>query len=148
MSWIIHPAQGGTSVRPDRTEPARPHTSDPAGPHAANEETWAAPCAEDPTAWDLDTGTLGQWLAALRQCVGCPVLDECVALRDEFFPDADSTHRAPGNPNGVIWAGIAYSDSGVPLDGRGLRLYAARRRRRTELPATSDSHSHRVAAAV
>ena len=58
---------------------------------------------------------------------------------DAFFPAADSTHRSVGNPNGVIWAGIAYSESGVPLDGRGLRLYAARRRRRTA-PTTADHH--------
>jgi hypothetical protein len=101
--------------------------------------TWSAPCAADPTAWDLDAGTLAQWLAAMRQCVHCPVLDECVALRDAFFPAADSTHRSVGNPNGVIWTGIAYSESGVPLDGRGLRLYAARRRRRTA-PTTADHH--------
>lgn len=101
--------------------------------------TWSPPCAADPTAWDLDAGTLAQWLAAMRQCVHCPVLDECVALRDAFFPAADSTHRSVGNPNGVIWAGIAYSESGVPLDGRGLRRYAARRRRPTA-PPTADHH--------
>lgn len=89
--------------------------------------TWEGPCATDPTGWDLDAGTLTQWLAAMRECVNCPVLDECVALREEFFPHADTTHRATGNPSGVIWAGVAYSESGVPLDGRGLRLYAARR---------------------
>lgn len=93
---------------------------------------WGGPCAGDPTRWDLDVGTLTQWLAAMRECVNCPVLEECVALRDEFFPGVATTHRATGNPSGVIWAGVAYSETGVPLDGRGLRLYAARRRSGSE----------------
>lgn len=109
-----------------KSDNRRPGTTRPQGSNEAN--PWTGPCATDPTGWDLDAGTLTQWLAAMRLCVDCPVLEQCVALRDEFFPDADTTHRAPGNPNGVIWAGVAYSDSGVPLDGRGLRLYAARRR--------------------
>ena len=100
--------------------------------------TWEGPCATDPTGWDLDAGTLTQWLAAMRECVNCPVLDECVALREEFFPHADTTHRAGGNPSGVIWAGVAYSESGVPLDGRGLRLYAARRHAPAARPSTNE----------
>lgn len=97
---------------------------------------WTGSCADDPARWDLDTGTITQWLSAMRECVTCPVLDRCVELRDEFFPDADTTRRRAGNPSGVIWAGIAYSESGVPLDGRGLRLYAARRRDRAQSAAT------------
>ncbi|HZM66048.1 MAG TPA: hypothetical protein VFC16_07080 [Nakamurella sp.] len=126
-----HPCAAGTS----RGIPGRR----PAGA-ASDDRTaaaWTGPCAGDPARWDLDAGNLTQWLTAMRVCVNCPVLDSCVALRDEFFPNAGSSHRA-GNPSGVIWAGIAYSESGVPLDGRGLRLYAARRRASTEHPVTPE----------
>ena len=48
----------------------------------------------------------------------------------------------------MIWAGIAYSESGVPLDGRGLRLYAARRRAGPNAVATATPRDGSDLAAV
>jgi hypothetical protein len=90
---------------------------------------WQGPCYENPAGWDLDAGTLVQWLAALRSCHECPVLARCETLRDEFWPNADPRKPAH-NPSGVIMAGVAYSETGRVLDRAGLGRIAALRRNR------------------
>lgn len=80
----------------------------------------SSPCEERPEAWDLDVSQLIDWLAAMRVCVSsCPLLEQCVKLREEFYPDS--------NPQGVIWAGVAYSATGAPLVADDLRSYAKRK---------------------
>ena len=93
--WVVDEEGSRSGDDTTATAPApagpREHRATSAGNrHDRATAAWAGPCAGDPTRWDLDVGTLTQWLAAMRECVNCPVLDECVALRDEFFPDVDS----------------------------------------------------------
>lgn len=75
---------------------------------------------DDPHAsWDLDNGDLRSWMRAQHACLElCPVLRECTARRDRLYPRAE-------NPLAVIWAGVAYGDTGQVLDHRGLRRRAA-----------------------
>lgn len=87
------------------------------------------PCIDDPSGWDLDLGTLTQWLAALRTCWQCPVLRQCGQLRDAHYPRGSATRRVAGNPRSVIWAGVAYSEDGSPMDPDTLRRYARRQGR-------------------
>ena len=71
--------------------------------------------------WDLDVGDGQSWIQAIRICAEeCPVRTLCTSARREFFPYS--------NPQGVIWAGVAYSDTGRILDTDGLRRLAAARR--------------------
>ena len=91
--------------------------------------TWQGPCADDPTGWDLDAGTLSQWFTAQRLCLDCPMLARCREVRDEFWPNADP-RRPTHNPSGVILAGVAYSETGRVLDTTSLRRLAALRRNR------------------
>ena len=93
---------------------------------ATKTPVWRGPCAADPAGWDLDAGTLTQWLAAMRTCLNCPMLQLCRQARQEFWPLADP-HHPNRNPAGVIWAGVAYTETGHVLDDEGLRLYSARR---------------------
>lgn len=79
-----------------------------------------SPCEQRPEAWDLDSSQLVEWLAAMRICVSsCPLLEQCVRLRDQFYPES--------NPQGVIWAGVAYTMTGEPLLAGDLRTYAKRK---------------------
>ena len=89
---------------------------------------WRGPCADDPAGWDLDAGDLIKWLRALRECGQCPVLQRCLQLRAEHWPQADP-RRPVMNPKSVIWAGVAYSDTGRVMSEDSLRYMAARRRR-------------------
>ena len=89
---------------------------------------WRGPCADDPAGWDLDAGDLIKWLHALRECGQCPVLQRCLQLRAEHWPQADP-RRPVKNPKSVIWAGVAYSDTGRVMSEDSLRYMAARRRR-------------------
>lgn len=91
---------------------------------------WRGPCADDPAPWDLDAGTLTQWLAALRICRDqCPLLRQCQQTRQEFWPLADP-RRPAFNPKSVIWAGVAYSETGRVLSPESLlRLTTLRRHR-------------------
>jgi hypothetical protein len=74
--------------------------------------------------WDLDVGDLRSWMRAQHACLEeCPLLRECIAQRDRIY------HRA--TPQAVIWAGIAYGDTGQVLDKPGLRRRAATQRRRS-----------------
>jgi len=88
---------------------------------------WRGPCADDPAGWDLDAGDLIRWLRALRECGQCPVLQRCLQLRAEHWPQADP-RRPVMNPKSVIWAGVAYSDTGLVMSEDSLRYMAARRR--------------------
>ena len=84
---------------------------------------WQGPCTTyqahpaDPspeTSWDLDVGDLQSWLEARRVCdEECPLVSACLRQRQESYPT--------GNPRSVIWAGVAYSETGRLLDTRGLR---------------------------
>jgi hypothetical protein len=107
--------------------------------------TWEGPCAQNPAGWDLDAGTLEEWVAAMLQCLDCPVLARCRQVRDEFWPDADP-RRPAHNPRGVILAGVAYSESGRVLDSVSLRRLAAlRRNRERKAAATAAAGVDRVA---
>lgn len=98
--------------------------------------TWESPCAQNPAGWDLDAGTLEEWVAAMLQCLDCPVLARCRQVRDEFWPDADP-RRPAHNPRGVILAGVAYSESGRVLDHVSLRRLDALRRNRERKAANA-----------
>lgn len=97
------------------------------------ERAWQGPCATDQAgpqeatpraSWDLDIGGLPAWFRAADTCNGCPFLNACLEQRREFFPES--------NPVGVIWAGVAYSETGRVLDTSGLRRLAATRRNRDQ----------------
>ena len=87
--------------------------------------TWYGPCSsqlnttdEAHVSWDLDIGDAQAWVRAVKTCAEeCPVRAFCIAARNEFFPHS--------NPGGVIWAGVAYSETGRVLDAEGLRRLAA-----------------------
>lgn len=98
---------------------------------ATTTTNWHGPCeaqldATDPThphaSWDLDLGDAMAWMRAAEQCRTCPLLLQCRDLRGEYYGAA--------SPAGVIWAGVAYSETGRPLDAAGLRRLAAVRRNR------------------
>ena len=82
--------------------------------------------------WDLDVGDLRSWMRAQHSCVEeCPLLQQCTVQRDRLYP-------LPGaGPQAVIWAGVAYGDTGQVLDRRGLRRRAATQRGRS---TRSDAH--------
>ena len=92
---------------------------------------WRGPCsgAEQAAArdaphvsWDLDIGESVSWWRAVQMCSDCPVRELCTQMRAEMFPT--------GNPSGVIWAGVAYSETGRVLDQAGLRRLGSTRRNR------------------
>lgn len=100
-------------------------------PNTGPVPAWQGPCAigqarpqdaHPRASWDLDIGDLTAWFRAADACNGCPFLAACLAQRREFFPSS--------NPAGVIWAGVAYSETGRVLDTSGLRRLAATRRNR------------------
>lgn len=102
----------------------------------------ALPAVEQAHAsWDLDIGDLRSWLRAQRACLEeCPLLAACAQLRSDHFPG--------GNPQAVIWAGVAYSETGRVLDTTGLRRLAAVRRnhdRRRQAVASSAGQPARIA---
>lgn len=91
---------------------------------------WKGPCTDDPTSWDLDASTLTEWVAALRICRNeCPMLRRCQQARQEFLPLADP-RRPAFNPKGVIWAGVAYSETGRVLSLESLQRLETLRRKR------------------
>lgn len=76
-------------------------------------------CQSNPEGWDLDCGDLVDWLRSIRICVEeCPLLQQCWQARNQLYP-----HR---HPAGVIWAGVAYTDRGQPLDGQHALVEYAR----------------------
>lgn len=93
---------------------------------------WKGPCADDPIKWDIDAGSYAQWLAALRVCQEqCPLLRRCQQARQEFWPLADP-RRPAYNPRSVIWAGVAYSETGRVLSVESLQRLATLRENRNE----------------
>ena len=88
--------------------------------------------------WDLDIGDGQSWIRAIRICAEeCPARASCIAARTEFFPHS--------NPQGVIWAGVAYSETGRVLDAEGLRRLTAVQRNkpfrgRPSRPAAVSAH--------
>ena len=107
------------------------------------DDDWVGPChatgrsaadADHPhESWDLDVGDVQSWLRAQRVCLEqCPFLVACQARRTRLYP-----HPAR-NPQAVIWAGKAYSETGRILDTAGLRRLSATQRGR-ELRAASGS---------
>ncbi|TLF55274.1 hypothetical protein [Nocardia cyriacigeorgica] len=78
------------------------------------------PCADLPDNWDLDTGTPAAWHAAVETCSRCPLFLQCRQLAQTLIARGDG-------PRAMIWAGVAYDNSGnvvenldrhraVPLD--------------------------------
>lgn len=66
-------------------------------------------CASNPEGWSVDQGGLPDWLRAIRICVtDCPLIQQCWEARNRQYPDHE-------NPAGVIWAGVAYTETGQPL---------------------------------
>lgn len=92
----------------------------------------APPCADNPQAWDLDKGTILDWITALRICTApCPLLTACWEARRRQYPDGH-------NPAGVIWAGEAFTDTGQLMrDPGALLAYGSQRdmARRTQRAA-------------
>lgn len=77
-----------------------------------------------PAGWDLDVPDLPAWRAAQRACQQtCPMLDECRRLLTSHYPRHGPV--AARNPKSVIWAGVAYSQSGMILSAEALPAVAA-----------------------
>ena len=98
------------------------------------DDDWVGPCSvgdrnatsDHPhESWDLDVGDVQSWLRAQRVCLEqCPFLVACTARRTSLYPHPART------PQAVIWAGVAYSDTGRILDSAGLRRLSATQRGR------------------
>jgi hypothetical protein len=76
-----------------------------------SQDSWPEPaCASNPEGWSVDQGGgLPDWLRAIRTCVTeCPLIQQCWEARNRQYPDQE-------NPAGVIWAGVAYTETGQPL---------------------------------
>lgn len=105
---------------------------------------WQGLCSDDPDSWDLDSGDVKSWLRAMRVCrESCPFLAECVAARIRMYPATADPKTSRAMPAGVIWAGIAYSDTGHVLSEHLLRRLGSTIRNRrvrdvTTCPATGD----------
>ena len=103
------------------------------------DDNWVGPCnttrrnatANHPhESWDLDVGDVQSWLRAQRVCLEqCPFLIACQERRARLYPHPART------PQAVIWAGVAYSETGKILDTAGLRRISATQRGR-DLRAT------------
>ena len=109
---------------------------------------WHGPCRDDPDSWDLDSGDVKRWLRAMRVCrESCPFLAECVATRTRMYPATADVQSSRSMPSGVIWAGIAYSDTGHALSEHLLRrLGSTIRNRRLRDASTRPARADRQAA--
>lgn len=77
-----------------------------------------------PAAWDLDVPDLPAWRVAQLACLQtCPMLVECRRLLAGHYPRHGSV--AARNPKSVIWAGVAYGQSGMILSAAALPAVAA-----------------------
>lgn len=63
------------------------------------------PCAAEPAMWDLDQGSVQDWLCAVAICGRCPLLVAC----------GEALAGLPERPVGVIWAGIPFGKRGLPM---------------------------------
>src|SRR5664279_1601334 len=92
------------------------------GKRSKMSDIWQGLCRNDPDSWDLDSGDVKRWLRAIRACrESCPFLAECVAARTRMYPATADVQFSRSMPSGVIWAGIAYSDTGHVLSEHLLR---------------------------
>ncbi|MBF6209115.1 hypothetical protein K8O92_01490 [Nocardia asteroides] len=57
----------------------------------------------------MDTGNPDAWRAAVRTCQSCPLLVQCRQLAQTL------TTRGDG-PRAMIWAGVAYDNSGSVIE--------------------------------
>lgn len=89
------------------------------------------PCEQDPDGWDLDRGSLQDWLGAIRACTECPFLRECQASRQRMYG------RDKG-PAAMVWAGRAFTSSGDALDPLALVAYASTGNRRRRAAARGE----------
>ncbi|MEU1985876.1 hypothetical protein [Nocardia sp. NPDC019395] len=67
------------------------------------------PCAEVPDSWDLDSGTPDAWQSAVHTCYGCPLFEQCKRLAQTLIERGDA-------PRAMIWAGVAYDNSGNVIE--------------------------------
>lgn len=67
------------------------------------------PCADLPDSWDLDAGTPEAWQSAVRTCNSCPLIAQCRQLVQTLIARGDG-------PRAMIWAGIAYDNSGNVIE--------------------------------
>ena len=81
-------------------------------------------CSADPELWDLDHGSLIDWLAALQVCtVHCPMAAACRRYT------LDQIKRGKP-PLGLVQSGVVFTAAGRPLEPHQLAEYAARMERR------------------
>lgn len=91
------------------------------------------PCAADPDGWDIDYGSLPDWLRAIRTCTECPFQRSCLADLFAGYPDT-------AGPHGLIQAGIAFTSTGRRIpDAAALVEYASagNQRRRAQQAAAA-----------
>ncbi|WP_405136700.1 hypothetical protein [Nocardia sp. NBC_01388] len=67
------------------------------------------PCATCPNDWDLDVGTPESWRAAVEVCGSCPLRSKCEQLASTLITRGDA-------PKAMIWAGVAYDNSGRVIE--------------------------------
>lgn len=82
------------------------------------------PCEREVWRWDLDKGVYPDWVRAQSECASCPVLEQCRGLLARWYPRAGERDQGP---QGVIWAGVAYGNQGMPLSDAQLRAFHQRR---------------------
>lgn len=107
------------------------------------------PCAGSPADWDLDAGGPEAWRSAVRVCASCPLADRCAQLAQTFIDRGDT-------PRAMIWAGVAYDNSGRVIENldahrpalidhkRPVRIIRTGRRPRDAAPALPAPRRHFV----
>ncbi|MFE7801037.1 hypothetical protein [Nocardia sp. NPDC057440] len=63
------------------------------------------PCADGPDDWDMDAGNPDSWRTAVGTCRRCPLLAQCEQMVQALIERGDG-------PRAMIWAGVAYDNSG------------------------------------
>ncbi|MFI5715829.1 hypothetical protein [Nocardia sp. NPDC051750] len=81
----------------------------PAPAATAGRSAQQPPCASLPDGWDLDSGSPEAWRVAIRTCYGCSLFDQCSKLAQSLIERGDA-------PRAMIWAGIAYDNSGNVIE--------------------------------
>ena len=98
-----------------------------------NTEPPTTPCQRERWCWDLDEGSYPDWLRAQAECRGCPLLRQCRAQLIRLYPRAGKDGDGEG-PQGVIWAGDAYSNQGTVLTDAQLQSFALHRTAAVDVP--------------
>ncbi len=111
----------------------------------ADTQTRQTPCAsmlftsadqaQPHASWDLDIGDGPAWVRAIEICGSCPVRLMCYQQLVQDYPGARRQLKSQ-SPNGVIWAGLAFSDAGQTLGLSSLRTLHVQRRNAAERAAT------------